>query len=163
MRDLSALPSPIAETVRAVLGHNHEALKDRITYQPQPCNRPEDTGLGGTPCERDEAPGTIVPGFLVAGCDGSFQRPDQAVTTVTHWLDATTKLYAAFRGTQAPGKPEQTILLFLEPGPNGGSSVRLYANDDGTFDALIGTCNPLELTLRGVTNFIIPPPPAGAP
>jgi hypothetical protein len=161
-RELSALPPAVAETVRLVLAHDAPALVSRIRYQQRPCNGPADDGLGGTPCETGETPGTIVPAFLLEGCDGSFQRPDQTPSFVERGLDSAVALYAAYRGTQAPGEPVQTVLLFTISGPAAGYGVRVYSNDDGTFDALVGTCNGIQAAIEDQHEFIIRPARAAA-
>lgn len=97
--------------IGATLVGDRDALVADIGYTKLGCVRPQQ--LGTPPgCLESEADGTLVDSFLIAGCDGAYQRPDFAEQLVRN-VPLTARLLAV--GSPSPqtdGDGTQYVLLF---------------------------------------------------
>ena len=148
----------VDQVVNATLAGDVDALVGMLRYKRLGCVTLQQVGSPPA-CRTSEAAGTLVEGFVVGGCDGTYERPDQIpprVASVTQ--GAQRSLYAVFR--PASGGADYRVLFLYRNSQRFGLAIDLT---DGGIVEMNTTCGTVEMATKGVTDFIIPPPKVATP
>jgi hypothetical protein len=144
-RGADALPSGTADMVRQVLAANADAVVARMQFTNRARVHLQQVG-SPPPCETEEPEGAVVQSFSIYSCDGGYVRGGTAESSVRQILNQPLMLFAVFRPSHE-----------TEPAAN-RRGARFGAQADGTVVSAGESCGPVDFAVRGVTDFVVPPP-----
>lgn len=151
----------------SVLAANIDDIQSRLGYVEVACVTSGDS-IRAPECPDSVAAGTMVPAFLLTGCESTYERKDAIGPVVQGFVTAGLQLFAVYRvdpakaGNLAPG---DFGLVFVDtrqtPGQSGATMVAVTADSDGRIVRWATSCStttPAEfMAERPVLNFILPP------
>ena len=148
----------VDQVVKATLAGDVDALVRMLHYKRLGCVTLQQVGSPPA-CRAGEAVGTMVDGFVVGGCDGTYERADEIPPRVASVLRmAERSLYAVFR--LASGGADYRVLFVYTNAQRLGLAVDLK---DGGIVEMNMTCGTVEMATKGVMDFIVAPAAGAAP